>query len=179
LLSQVINNEVADIYAFHFNGGDSLKFGDVVTAVASSVVVMVLIHFPLMIVLIPALGAFWGINVSAIISVLLSALTVGYVFATKIWEESRMEAIAKITVLAALLMAFGVVMEVAALAHWTTWVTDMYLEANPGASLSAFEWYVVEAIYLSSQMFLNVVIVLVLGFVRLYVGSMFKRPAKS
>ncbi len=156
-----------------------MKFGDVVTAVASSVVVMVLIHFPLMIVLIPALGSYWGINVSAIISVLLSALIVGYVFAAKIWEESRMEAIAKITVLAALLMAFAVVMEVAAMADWTTWVKETYLEANPGASLSAFEWYVVEGTYLGAMMFLNVIIVLLLGFIGLYVGSMFKRPAKS
>ena len=161
---------------FNFEGGDRLKFGDVVTAVASSVVVMVLIHFPLMIVLIPTLGSYWGINVSAIISVLLSALIVGYVFAAKIWEESRMEAIAKITVLAALLMAFAVVMEVAAMADWTTWVKETYTGTPPS---SAFEWYVVEGVYLGAQAFLNVVIVLLLGFIGLYVGSMFKRPAKS
>jgi len=156
-----------------------LKFGDVVTAVASSAVIMVLIHFPLMIALIPALGSYWGINVSAIISVLLSALIVGYVFAAKIWEESRMEAIAKITVLAALLMAFSVVMEAAAMADWTTWVKEMYLEANPGASLSPFEWYVVEGTYLGSIAFLNVVIVLLLGFIGLYAGSMLRKPKKS
>jgi hypothetical protein len=129
-----------------------------------------------MIVLIPALGSYWGINVSAIISVLLSALIVGYVFAAKIWEESRMEAIAKITVLAALLMAFAVVMEVAAKADWTTWVKETYTGTPPS---SAFEWYVVEGVYLGAQVFLNVVIVLFLGFIGLYVGSMFKRPAKS
>jgi len=155
-----------------------LKFGDVVTAVASSAVIMVLIHFPLMIALIPALGSYWGINVSAIISVLLSALIVGYVFAGKIWEESRMEAIAKIVVLAAVLMAFDVVIGNAAM-EWTPVVREAYLEANPGASLSPFEWYVVEGVYLGSQVFLNVVIVLALGFIGLYVGSMFKRPAKG
>jgi hypothetical protein len=153
-----------------------LKFGDVVTAVAVLAVIMILVHFPLMIVLVPALGYYWGINVSAIVSILLSALIGGYIFAGKIWEESRIEAIAKITVLAALLMAFSVVMETAATADWTAWVKKEYTGTPPS---SAFEWYAVEGMFLASQVFLNVVIVLVLGFVGLYVGSMFKRPAKS
>jgi hypothetical protein len=154
-----------------------LKFGDVVTAVAVLAVIMILIHFPLTMALVPALGYYWGINVSAIVSILLSALIGGYVFAGKIWEESRIEAIAKITVLAALLMAFSVVMETAAAtADWTAWVKQEYTGTAPS---SAFEWYAVEGMVLGSRVFLNVVIVLVLGFVGLYVGSMFKRPAKT
>lgn len=156
-----------------------MKFGDVVTTVAVSVVITVLIHFPIMIALIPALGPYWGVNVSVIISILLSVLIVGYVFAGKIWEESRTKAIAKITILAALLMAFSVIMQLAAFADWTPWVKEIYSEANPGAELSAFEWYAVESVYLGAQVFLNVIIVLVLGFIGLYFGSMLKQPAKS
>jgi hypothetical protein len=153
-----------------------VKFGDVVTAVATLAVIMILIHFPLMIVLDMALGYYWGMNVSAIVSVLLSALIGGYIFAGKIWEESGIGAIAKITVLAALLMAFAVIMETAAMTDWTAWVKEEYTGTAPS---SAFEWYAVEGMFLGYQVFLNVVIVLALGFVGLYIGSMFKRPAKT
>jgi hypothetical protein len=130
-------------------------------------------------VLVPALGYYWGINLSAIVSILFSALIGGYVFAGKIWEESRLEAIAKITVLAALLIAFDIGVSNAA-TDWSTWAKGAYREANPGAAEpSAFEWYAIESTLLGSQVFLNVVLVLVLGFVGLYVGSMFKRPTKT
>jgi len=155
-----------------------LKFGDVVTAVASSFVIFILILFPLEIALVPALGLFWGLNVSELVSILLSALIVGYIFAAKIWE-ARMGAITKIIVLSAVLVMFLVSINAAALADWTPWVKETYLEANPTATLSTLEWYIVEGLTLTSQIFWNVVIVLALGFIGLYVGSMLKRPVKS
>jgi len=124
-------------------------------------------------VLISALGFFWGLNVGAIVSILLTALIVGYVFAGKIWE-SRMEAIAKITVLSAVLMAFFVTMTLAA----TDWPA-VVREAYEGATHTAFEWHVIEQVALLAQIFLNVIIVIVLGFIGLYIGSMLKRPEKS
>jgi hypothetical protein len=109
-------------------------------------------------------------------------LITGYIFAGKIWE-ARMKAIAKITVLAAALMMFTVVIEAAALGtYWTTWVHDAYLNANPDALVSppsTFDWYAIGSMYLGIQIVLNMVIVLVLGFIGLYIGSMLKRPAKS
>jgi hypothetical protein len=157
-------------------GGDRLKFGDVVMAVATATVVMVLIQFLLGWILVPTMGYYWGFNVDAIISVFLAALITGYIFAGKIWE-SRMKAIAKITILAAFVMMFTVVMETAALGvRWDAWVQEAYTGTPPS---SAFEWYAVEATFLGSQIVLNMVIVLVLGFIGLYIGSMLKRPAKS
>jgi len=130
-------------------------------------------------VLVPALGFYWGSNVSVLISVLLSALIGGYIFAGKIWEARR-EAIAKITVLAAVLVMFFVVIQNAAIGEdFTQWVHETYQEANPTATLSTLEWYFVGSMALSSQVFWNVVVVLVLGFIGLYVGSMFRRPVKS
>ena len=58
-----------------------MKFGDVVTAVASLAVIMVLILVPVEMVLVSALGFYWGQNVSVIVSILLGALIVGYIFA--------------------------------------------------------------------------------------------------
>jgi len=150
-----------------------LKFGDIVTAVASSAVILALLIFPIDMVLVPALGFFWGLNVGAIVSVLLTALIVGYVFAGKIWE-SRMEAIAKITALSAVLMAFFVAITLAA----TEWPA-VVREANPGATYTALEWHIVEHVALLGQIFLNVIIVIVLGFIGLYIGSMFRRPVES
>jgi hypothetical protein len=153
-----------------------LKFGDVVMAVATAAVIMVLIQFLLGWILVPAMGYFWGINVDAIISIFLATLITGYVFAAKIWE-SRIKAIAKITILGAAFMMLIAVMQVAALSgDWTAWVKASYTGTTPS---SASEWYAVESMYLSSQVVLNVVLVLVLAFIGLYIGSMLKRPAKS
>ena len=156
-----------------------MKFGDVVMAVATGTVIMVLISFLLHMVLVPTMGYYWGLNVGSIISIFLATLITGYIFAGKIWE-ARVKAIAKITTLAAALMMFTVVMEVAALGnYWTTWVHDTYLDANPGVVPSTSDWYAIGSMYLGSQVVLNVVIVLVLAFIGLYIGSMLKRPAKS
>jgi hypothetical protein len=157
-----------------------LKFGDVVMAVATAAVIMVLISFLLDIALVPAIGYYWGINVGFIVSFFLASLITGYIFAAQIWE-ARMKAIAKITVLAAVLIMFTVVIQVAALGtYWTTWVHQTYLDANPGANPSTFDWYAIASMYLGSQVVLNVVLVLVLAFIGLYIGSMFKRtPTKS
>jgi len=154
-----------------------LKFGDVVTAVASLAVILVLVGFPIDLVLRPALDPVWGGHVSGAVSILLTALIGGYVFAGKIWE-ARMEAIAKITVLSAALMIFYVISS-PALADWNPAVKEAYLEANPGTTLSTSEWLSVESMALLQVMFINVVMVLVLGFIGLYVGSMLRRPGKS
>jgi hypothetical protein len=154
-----------------------LKFGDVVTAVASLAVIMVLVSFPLEMVLVPALGSDWGPYVNLVVSVLLSALIGGYIFAGKIWE-ARMEAVTKITVLAATLMIFYII-SFPALAHWNLTVEEAYEAANPGTTLSTTEWLTVESMALSQTMFIYIVMVLVLGFIGLYVGSMLRRPVKN
>ena len=109
--------------------------------------------------------------------ILLSMLIGGYIFGEKIWE-ARMEAIAKITVLATALMIFYVI-SFPALAHWNPLVEEAYEAANPGTTLSKSEWLGVESMALAQVMFIDVVMVLVLGFIGLYVGSMLRRPAKS
>jgi len=170
---------MAEFIISFLEGGDRLKFGDVVMAVATVAVILVLISFLLDMALVAAIGYYWGINVGAIISIFLATLITGYIFATQIWEARR-KAIAQITVLAAALMMFTVMTEAAALGNdWTTWVHEAYLDANPGAFPSASDWYAIGSIYLGYQVVLNVVIVLVLAFIGLYIGSMLKRPAKS
>jgi len=155
-----------------------LKFSDVVTCVATLAVILVLVEVPIAMVLVPALGFDSGPTVSGAVSILISALIGGYIFAGKIWEEARMTTIAKITVLAAALMIFYV-MSFPALADWAPTVKEAYQEAHPRETLSTSEWLAVEQMVLVQVMLINMVMVLVFGFIGLYVGSMLRRPAKS
>jgi len=159
-----------------------LKFGDVVISVATIAVIFALIAFPLEAVLSSAVGISgmnsWGYIVSLMVSLLLSALVSGYIFAGKIWAARR-EAITKTTVLwAALVMLFGLIVP-GSVADWGLSVKEEYLAANPGADLSTFEWVTLEYMYLDMFSFLMVGLALVLGFIGLYIGSMLRRPAKS
>jgi len=156
-----------------------LKFGDVVMAAASAVVIFVLIGFPLHLVFISPLGYYWGSIVGSIIAILISAVIIGYVCAGKIWEEKRITAIGQIAILAAVLMGFAAMIEVAALPHWGAWAQAQYEADNPGVVVSETDWYYIEGIILGLQVFINVILVLLLGFVGAYVGSMFKKPVKS
>jgi len=154
-----------------------LKFGDVVTAVASLVVVDVLILTPLDLVLVSALGFLWGVNVSAFVSGFIAALITGYIFAGKIWEARR-EAIVKITVLTAALVGV-IAMLLPALPAWSPSVREEFQKMFDITTLSKSEWLGVEMMALYLNVFVNVVVMLVLGFIGLYVGSMLRRPAKS
>jgi len=120
-------------------------------------------------VLVPVLGCDWGPTVSSAVSFLLTALIVGYIFAGKIWEEARMEAIARITVLAGALMIFYVI-SVPSLADWAPAIKEVWWVGG---------WFTVESMVLARVIFINVVMVLVLGFIGLYVGSMLRKPVKS
>jgi len=41
------------------------------------------------------------------------------------------------------------------------------------------DWYSIEGLMLGRQVFIDIVLVLVWGFVGVFVGSMFKKPVKS
>lgn len=155
-----------------------MKFGDVVTAVATSAVILVLFEFVFGIAFVAVLGAYWGMNIGFMVSVLLTGVVVGYIFARRIWEEARIEAIGKIAVLSAALIMFSVLMLAAALPDWGTWVKETYMTENPTATPSAFEWYGIEYTVLGLQVVINMVLVLVLGFIGLYIGSMLRKPKR-
>ena len=159
-----------------------MRFGDVLISVASIVVVFALITYPLEMVFFSALGisgmTSWGYIVNLIISLFLSALIGGYIFAGKI-RKARREAITKIGVLwAALVMLFGLIVP-GSIADYGSMIKEEYLTANPGTTLSTFEWVTWEYMYLDMFMFLMVAIALVSGFFGLYIGSMLRKPNKT
>jgi ethanolamine transporter EutH len=85
----------------YFEGGDGLKFGDVIMAVASLAMINILLTSVLMGIFLPVIST-GGKDVAVILSILLASLIVGYMFAAKIQEESRRRAIGSIVVLFAL-----------------------------------------------------------------------------
>jgi hypothetical protein len=158
-------------------GGERLKFGDVVTAVASLIVILVLVTFPMTLLSRSVLDPSYGGYVSVAVSFLITAIIVGYIFAGKI-AEARLESVSKIAVLSAALMVFYVI-SFPALADWNPLVKESYQAANPGSTLSTSEWLSLEDWAITQTIFLYVVMVLVLAFIGLYAGSMLRKPKKN
>lgn len=152
-----------------------MRFGDVITAVASLFLVTILISYPLEIVLVSTLGLQSGPPIAASISVLLGALIIGYIFSGRI-NNGRKEAIIKISVLFTVLMLFSIILNNAVLGEdFSSWVHESYQESNPEASLTTFEWFLVGGLFLGSQMFMNVILLLVFSLIGLFAGSKLSR----
>jgi len=78
-LSCTSNKSKSGKHGFVLSGDDSLRFGDVLTAVASLFLITVLVSYPLETVLIPTLGFYLEPKLGALVSVLTSSLIVDYI----------------------------------------------------------------------------------------------------
>ena len=152
-----------------------MRFGDIIIAVASLFLVTFLISYPLEIVLIQILGLSLAPTIGALVSVLLGGLIIGYIFSRKI-GNNRKEAIVTISILFTVLMIFSIILNNAVLGNYfTNWVNETYQESNPTESLTSFEWFVVGGLFIGSQMFMNIIILFVFSFIRLYSGSTLRK----
>jgi hypothetical protein len=152
-----------------------LRFGDVITAVASLFLITILISYPLEMVLVSILGLYWGPTIGALISVLLGAFIIGYIFSGKI-ENGSKEVIVKISVLFTVLMVFSIILNSAVLGeYFTDWIHETYQESNPTASLTTFEWFLVGGLFIGSQMFMNVIILFASSLIGLFAGSKLRK----
>ena len=154
-----------------------MKFGDVITAVASLAVVYMLLNFVLLGIMIPV-NSYWAPDIANIVSVLVASLIVGYVFAGKIREESRMGAIGGIVVLSTVVLVFYT------MALFTNPYAGALVEETLEDMFSTSGWTTVEWVLYSQLLMvmivaLNVVFDLVFGFIGLYVGSMLRKSKKS
>jgi hypothetical protein len=159
-------------------GGERLKFGDVVTAVASLVVIDFLLDTVLLALFVPMNPtggtAHTVIMVAEILSPLVASLIVGYVFALKIQEESRMGAIGSIVVL------FTVVMMLGILAMGANPLVSPMVKENVDSMYSTsgwtnYHWFVTMSVVVALYAVFN----LVFGFIGLYAGSMLRKPKKT
>ena len=152
-----------------------MRFGDVITAAASLFLIAILMSYPLEVVMVSTLDLQSGPPIAAVVSVLLSALIVGYVFSGRI-NNGRREAIFRISMLFTVLMLFSIILNNAVLGEdFSSWIHESYLESNPDASLTSFEWFMVGGVVIGSQMFMNVIILFIFSFTGLFVGSRLKK----
>jgi hypothetical protein len=156
-----------------------LKFSDILIAVASLVVIVLFVQVVLGVVLIPAIGLDLGNTVVGIISALLSGLIVGAIFSGKIWEEAGMKTLAKIIVLASVLVLLFLHSAIPAQGDWTPLVKENYQNANPGKTLTTSQWWSVEVFTLDEVIAVNLLPWIVLSFIGLYIGSILRKPKKS
>ncbi len=153
-----------------------IKFGDVITAVASTIVLVVIVSFlvglPLSLSI--SVASDWADNVQTVVAFLVSALIVGYAFSRRIWSENGLEAITKMTLLSAVFLILYVANFVG-LSSWNTMVTQAITSANPTFTFSATQLFNLESRMLGDLVFVNVSVALAIGFVGFYVGSKLRK----
>jgi hypothetical protein len=156
-----------------------LKFGDVILAVATTAVIGLLISTVLLMFLVSPLGSYWAQNASGILAWLVGGLLAGYIFALKIQEESRINAVGKITVLLALVILIALMLMAAGNSYYAAYTKENLQSIFKTGSWTTTDWFVYENMATSVYVSLNVVLTLVLGFVGLYAGSMLRKPKKT
>lgn len=150
-----------------------MRFGEIVTAVASWTFVYILLELVMLAVMVPV-NSCWGPDISTIVSLLVASLIVGYTFAAKINEESGIGAISRIAVLSTVMLMFltmasmvnpytGVAVKeglesMFATSGWTTW-----------------DWVAYSQLIMVMLVALNVVLALVFSFVGLYASSLLRK----
>ena len=149
-----------------------MKFSDVIVAVATLVVVSLLLESVLLLAFVPAMSHS-GIDVAGILSTLVGSLVVGYLFALKIQEESRIRSVASIVVLFALVVAFAT-MAISANPLASPAIKDATNSVFSTSGWTNYDWF--DSVFVLVA--INIVFALVFGFIGVYAGSMLKKPKK-
>ena len=155
-----------------------MKFGDVITAVASLTVISFLLVFAFLSVLVPV-DSTWGLDVANILSILLASLIVGYVFAVKIQEESRIGAVGRIVILSTVVGAFATMTSLAVNPYMGTYLDESLASMFSTSGWLAKDWLGYSHIVVMMIVALNCVFALVFGFIGLYAGSMLRKSKKT
>jgi len=155
-----------------------LKFGDVITAVASLTVVTILLDFVFLAVFVPV-DPYLGVDVASILSILVASLIVGYVFAAKIQEGPRMGAIGRIVVLFSVVIMFAFLTSVAVNPYMGAMMEEGLESMFSTSGWETTDWLGYSHLVLIMMAALNVVFALVFGFIGIYVGSRLRKPSKS
>ena len=156
-----------------------MRFSDVILAVATTIVITVLVYSVLGMALVPSMDSYSGQSIAATISMLVAGLVTGFVFAGNIQEESRMKAVGKIVVLFATVWLFLVMILFSGNSYYWTNIKETLQDMFSTGAWTTVDWFVYEQLATSLNLALNVVLALVLGFIGLYVGSMLRKPKKS
>jgi hypothetical protein len=151
-----------------------LKFSDVIVATASIVLIGFLLNSVLRVALIPLASANTSELLAWIIAFLVTSLIVGYVFALKIQEQSRIKAIGKIVVLSSLAVMLLIMVWFANPMASPAIKDSMESMLNTSGWTNS-DWSVYSAFFAT----IDVVVALVFNFIGLYAGSMLRKPKKT
>jgi hypothetical protein len=151
-----------------------LKFGDIIVATASLVLIGIMLETVLRVAFIPVADALTSDMLAWIIALLVTSLIVGYVFALKIQEQSRIKAIGKILVLSTLAVLL-ITMAWYAQPEASAYHRDNMMSMFNTSGFTNSDWYAYSALLITMDM----VIVVVFNFIGLYVGSLLKKPKKT
>jgi hypothetical protein len=147
-----------------------LKFSDAIIATVSLILFGLILHAFLFVAFGSIAANMTSDVLSFIIAVLVISLIVGYVFASKIQEQSRIKAIGLIVVLSAFTMLVFISIWIAnGFAY--PWFKD---SLNSTFNRTAWTDYDLEG-YAALNVSFLVIIYMVLSFIGLYVGSMLER----
>jgi hypothetical protein len=152
-----------------------LKFSDVILAVATTFVIYWLLYAVLIIV---SLSVVWGVYVATYVSPLISAIVVGFVFAGKIREESRLRSIGKIVVLTTALIMLVYYMSYT-IGHTGAFIDESLQNMFSTGSWTTLDWVRYETMYVMVNTAAVAVFAALLDFIGLYAGSMLKKPKKA
>jgi hypothetical protein len=149
-----------------------LKFGDVIIATVSLVLVGLILNAFLLVEFGSLSASSNSDTLAGIISFLVASLFVGYVFALNIQEESRIRAIGVIVVLSGFTMLMFVAIWIAnGFAYY--WWRDSLGSMFNTSGWTDYDWNAYAALVGSVQ----VIITVVVTFIGLYVGSMVRKPS--
>ena len=151
-----------------------MKFSDVILATAALVLFALILDAIFEVAFVPLKPNTTSDSLSFIISVLAVSLVVGYVFALKIQDESRIKAVLSITVLSSFLGIFFFAIWIAN-PLGSAWFKDTLNSLFNTSGWTDYEWSAYSALAVS----LDIMILFVLGFIGLYAGSMFRKPKKT
>ena len=149
-----------------------MKFSDVVIATASLVLIGFLLDAVLKVAFVP-LNSTTSELFAWIIAFLVASLIVGFVFALRIQDDSRIRTIGSIVVLSSFaLMLFVMVWFANPLASPA--IKDAMQSMFNTSGWKDYDWFAYTAVVMA----LNIIVFVVASFVGLYVGSMLK-PKKT
>ncbi len=155
-------------------GGEGLRYGEIVTAVAMAVVIFVVLEALFLVVLVPAAGSFWGINIGPLAAAFVTAVIVGLAFASQI-QESRLGSVGRIAILGTVLLTFGSMIAFSTNGYYNTLVQESINGMYSTSAWTTTDWYVHSWMAMISTVAENAVLAFVLTFVGLYLGSLRKR----
>jgi len=150
-----------------------LKFSNVIIAVASLVLLGLILDAFLMVGFIPMNNGSLSDILSFIIAYLVSSLVVGYVFAPKIQEDSRIKATGVIDVLSTFTsMLFYEVW--ICIGYGSLWFQESLNNMFKPSGWTTYEY----AAYSALDVSIVAIIAFVVFFIGLYAGSMLRKPSE-